>query len=82
METIWEALKNPRDLVRISVGEYKGSSICDFRIWYQAEPGLWKPSPRGLAFSISLLPEIIEALKVAEQQLKGGVRYGHAIQRN
>lgn len=72
METIWEALKNPRDLVRISVGEYKGSSICDFRIWYQAEPGLWKPSPRGLTFATTLLTEIIEALKSADKTIKEG----------
>ncbi len=70
METIWETLKNSRDLIRVSVGEFKGSSICDLRIWYQAEPGLWKPSPRGLTFSIALLPEIIEALKTASESLE------------
>lgn len=71
MESIWEALKNPRDLIRISIGEFKGNLICDFRLWYLAEPDLWKPSPKGLSFSASLLPEIIEALKAAEEKLEG-----------
>lgn len=70
METIWETLKNPRDLIRISIGEYKGNPICDFRIWYQAEPDLWKASPKGVSFSASLLPQIIEALKTAGERLE------------
>jgi hypothetical protein len=70
MLAIGEIKKNSRELIKILTGVYKGREVCDARIYYEAEPGKYLPTPRGLSFSIDLLPDILKALQTAEEQRK------------
>lgn len=71
MEIIGEYQKNSRDLIRISLGDFKGRPICDIRIHYKAKSGEWLPTQKGITFATAFLPEILSALKAAEEQIKG-----------
>jgi molybdenum cofactor biosynthesis enzyme MoaA len=68
MLLIAEVKKNSRELVRISLGTFKGHEICDVRCHYPTASGDWLPTPKGLTFSVDLLQEILEALKMASEK--------------
>lgn len=56
--------KNKREQIRIEVNEFRGQDLVDIRIYYQdQDSGEWKPSKKGIAFRVELLPEVIEALQ-------------------
>ncbi len=62
MATIIE--KNKREQIRIEVNEFRGQDLVDIRVYYQdQDSGEWKPSKKGIAFRVELLPEVIEALQ-------------------
>lgn len=70
MDTVAEIKKNSRELIRVSLGSFKGHPICDLRVCYEAKPGEWLPGPKGLTFATSLLPQVLEALTKAVQAQK------------
>jgi hypothetical protein len=70
MRVVGMIKKNSKDTIFISLGDYKDHAICDVRIYYQASDGKYLPTPRGLTFSVGLLPEILEPLKVASEKLE------------
>jgi len=72
MKIVAQFEKNAREMIKVSLGSFKGRPICDVRCHFKTESGGWSPGVKGITFSTKLLPEIIESLKVAEQQLKGG----------
>ncbi|MEW6425794.1 MAG: transcriptional coactivator p15/PC4 family protein [Bacillota bacterium] len=56
--------KNKREQIRIEVNEFRGQDLVDIRVYYQdQDSGEWKPSKKGIAFRVELLPEVIEALQ-------------------
>lgn len=62
MATVIE--KNKREQIRIEVNEFRGQDLVDIRVYYQdQDSGEWKPSKKGIAFRVELLPEVIEALQ-------------------
>lgn len=62
MATVIE--KNKREQIRIEATEFKGQDLVDIRVYYQDQAdGEWKPSKKGIAFKMELLPEIIKALQ-------------------
>lgn len=65
MATVIE--KNKREQIRIEATEYKGQDLVDIRVYYQDQTsGEWKPSKKGIAFKVELLPEVIKALQALE----------------
>ncbi|MBE3571834.1 MAG: transcriptional coactivator p15/PC4 family protein [Moorella humiferrea] len=59
--------KNKREQIRIEATEYKGQDLVDIRVYYQDQTsGEWKPSKKGIAFKVELLPEVIKALQALE----------------
>ena len=63
---ISEIQKNTKEVVRISVEDYKGHKFVDCRVYWQDEAGDWKPSKKGIA-----LNEVIEGLQKASKALEG-----------
>ena len=55
--------KNSLEKIRIQRTKYKGKDLLDIRVFYEAENGEWKPSPKGITFKVELLEDIIEALE-------------------
>lgn len=60
--TVHEFVKNAREIVRASLGEYQGSEILDLRVFYMNSAGNAAPTPKGLTLSRSLLPELERAV--------------------
>ena len=59
--------KNSRDQVRVSITEYQGHDLVDLRVWTTPDNG-GDPfaTKKGLSIRVTMLPELIEALKQAE----------------
>ncbi len=74
MFVVGEIKKNSREIIRFSVGSFKDHPVADLRVCYEAEPGLYKPGPKGLTFSIHLLPDIVALLKTPEEKLAGQIK--------
>ena len=54
--------KNSLERIRIQRSEYKGHELIDIRVYYEAENGEWKPSKKGITFSLSLANEVIKGI--------------------
>lgn len=67
---IAEIQKNLWERVRVSLDDFKGHKVCNIRVFFESEPGVWLPSTKGIAFADTLLPQILAALKSAEEQHK------------
>lgn len=57
--------KNSREVVRVSLTEYKGQDLLDVRAFYQ-DGGEWKPG-KGLALRRDLVTPLRKALQAAEK---------------
>jgi hypothetical protein len=63
--------KNSREVVRLSVDEFKGRTLLSARVWFQpADGGDLRPGRDGWAIAVEKLPEIITGL----QQLAAAAR--------
>lgn len=54
--------KNSLERIRIQRSEYKGHELIDIRVYYEAENGEWKPTKKGITFSLSLANEVIKGI--------------------
>lgn len=55
--------KNSREDLRISIDEFKGRRLLNFRVWYQPDGGgEMRPGRDGVAISVDRLDEVIAAL--------------------
>lgn len=69
-QTIVTIRKNSAEEIRVSLTEFKGHHLVNLRVY--AEPYEDKgqgrvPTKRGLACSLALLPQLIDALQMAER---------------
>lgn len=55
--------KNTREEIRITRDSYQGQEIINLRVWYLSDDGDMRPSKKGIAFRLALLPEVLAALK-------------------
>lgn len=62
--------KNAREELRVSLCEFNGHQLANLRIWFTADDGTMRPGNKGLAFKLTLLPEVIEALHSAESEAR------------
>lgn len=67
--TVHEFVKNGREVVRASLGEYRGSEVIDLRVFYVNSEGNPAPTPKGLTLSRSLLPHLEEAVAALRSQV-------------
>ena len=58
-------------VVRVQLQEFKGKSYVDIRTWLENVKGEWIATPKGLTLSIELLPQLIAALKKADEEAEG-----------
>lgn len=59
---IGEVAKNTRERIRVSVEEYKGHTFIDLRTYYEASEGEWKPTPKGIVLTQSIIDEVMDLL--------------------
>jgi hypothetical protein len=63
-----EIPKNSRELLRVTLSEFKGHKLLHLRIWTKGEQTL--PTKSGFAVQLGLIPEIRAALERAEQEAR------------
>ena len=63
--------KNTREEIRVSRGEFNGHDLVNLRVWFETEDGSKRPGKSGIAFRISLLPEVSAALSQAAVETEG-----------
>lgn len=63
MEVIAQFRKNTLETVKAQIGEYKGRSIIDFRVWVEDKEGKEIPTKKGLTISQESLPDFYELVK-------------------
>jgi len=66
---IKEIQKNTREVIRISVQEFKGTNVVDVRVFFQIN-GDWVPTRKGISLTESVLDEVIEGLEDAREALE------------
>lgn len=62
--------KNAREELRVSLSEFNGHQLANLRIWFTADDGTMRPGNKGLAFKLTMLPDVIEALQSAETEAR------------
>ena len=65
--------KNGRQRIHIELSKYRGHDLVDIRLWWLDEK-TWRPSKKGMALQVSILPELRAALeKLEAEALKRGL---------
>ena len=69
-EIISQITKNAREVVFLSLSEFKGHSLIDIRVHVPGdEEGDWVPTRKGVSLSVSLYPAFKQGLVQLEQAL-------------
>jgi hypothetical protein len=67
---ISEFQKNKTEDFRLSLTEYQGHNLIDFRIYYKDKQGESKPTKKGVTVNVKLFPQLKQAIMDAENILK------------
>jgi len=69
-EIISQITKNAREVVFLSLSEFKGRRLIDIRVHVPGdEEGDWVPTRKGVSLSVGLYPAFKQALVQLEQAL-------------
>ena len=69
-EVISKITKNARELVFLSLSEFKGHRLIDIRVHVPGEQeGEWVPTRKGVSLAVSLYPAFKQALAQLERAL-------------
>ncbi len=58
--------RNSREMVRVTLNEYRGHPTLDCRCWFSDEDGGFLPGRCGITLAIRHLPRLVQALREAE----------------
>ena len=67
---ISEFPKNKTEDFRLSLTEYQGHNLIDFRIYFKDKQGESKPTKKGVTVNVKLFPQLKKAIMDAENILK------------
>ena len=59
--------KNSSEEVRATISEFKGTNYASIRVYYEAEPGVWRPTKKGLTIAVDLLDELEQAVQALKE---------------
>ena len=62
--------KNKTEDIKLSLTEYQGHKLIDFRVYYKDKEGESKPTKKGITVNVKFFPELKEAILAAETILK------------
>jgi len=66
--------KNSREEVWLSVDDFRGRKIINFRVHYRSESGGWMPGKQGFAVSVDRYRDLAESvLKLGEKLRADGL---------
>lgn len=64
-----EIERNPTEVLRVSLENFKGRDYIDLRIYYQDDNGEWKPTKKGVTVAPDKIDSIIEFFTKAKDEL-------------
>jgi hypothetical protein len=67
---IHEFEKNSTEVISLTISEFKGRELINFRVFYQDEDGEFKPTKKGISFSTELVDDFFEAVDKLKVELK------------
>lgn len=59
--------KNSSEEVRATISEFKGTDYASILVYYEAEPGVWHPTKKGLTIALDLLDELEKAVRALKR---------------
>jgi hypothetical protein len=60
--------KNSKEEVRVSIDDFRGRKIINFRVYYRSDAGQWLPGKQGLALAVDRYRDLADAvLKLGEE---------------
>jgi Transcriptional Coactivator p15 (PC4) len=65
-DMVAELAKNPLEVIRVAVREFRGHQFVDIRVYYQDEAGSWLPTKKGVTIAPDLWSDFLEALAKVE----------------
>jgi hypothetical protein len=69
-EVISKVTKNAREVVFLSLSEFKGHRLIDIRVHVPGDQeGDWVPTRKGLSLAVGLYPDFKQALSQLEEAL-------------
>ncbi len=69
-EVISKVTKNAREVLFLSLSEFKGHRLIDIRVHVPGdEEGQWVPTRKGVSLAVGLYPTFKQALAEVEQAL-------------
>ena len=66
---VHEFRKGAGEIVRSTIGEYRGRKTIGIRIFYEDVAGEWKPTRKGITLTSDLFPELQKAIGLIESGL-------------
>ena len=71
MNIIGEIQKNQKEKIIVGTNEFKGHKYIDLRVHYEDETsGEYKPTKKGIAVNPKILPQVIEMMLEAAENIK------------
>lgn len=61
--------KNAREELSVTIDTFRGYELLNLRIWFEGDDGSMRPSKKGVAVRMDLLPELREALEAASREV-------------
>ena len=68
-ELIAQFEKNATEVVRVSLTEYRGHKLIDFRVYYSDDEGQYRPTKKGVSLSTEVYAEFKQAMLALEKIL-------------
>ena len=68
-EVIAQFEKNATEVVRVSLTEFRGHKLLDFRVYYSDDEGQYKPTKKGISLSVDLYAEFKKSVLALEKTL-------------
>ena len=68
-QIIHEFRKSPDEVVRATIGEFRGRKTVGIRIYYEDVSGEWKPTKKGITLTADLFPELKKAISLLDAGL-------------
>ena len=62
--------KNKTEDIKLSLTEYQGHKLIDFRVYFKNNEGESKPTKKGITVNVKFFPELKQAIMDAEKILK------------
>jgi Transcriptional Coactivator p15 (PC4) len=67
--TFLDLRKSDSERLRIQIGQYRGRTFIDLRVWYSTEFGEYKPSRAGVSLHPGQVAEVVQGLLVASRAI-------------